>query len=83
VGVYGIADPITTNQKAAGSSPAERATEISWFAGKMWSCSNGPGDDPGPFDRDLTVVQIGKLSEPILLFLASGLPGIDCKSKTA
>ena len=24
-GVYGIADPITTNQKVAGSSPAERA----------------------------------------------------------
>jgi hypothetical protein len=27
-GVYGIADPITTNQKVAGSSPAERATKI-------------------------------------------------------
>src|SRR5918994_757051 len=25
--VYGIADPITTNQKVAGSSPAERATK--------------------------------------------------------
>ena len=28
-GVYWIADPITTNQKVAGSSPAERATKIS------------------------------------------------------
>ncbi len=26
-GVYGSADPITTNQKVAGSSPAERATK--------------------------------------------------------
>ena len=25
MGVYGTADPITTNQKVAGSSPAERA----------------------------------------------------------
>ena len=25
MGVYGIADPIATNQKVAGSSPAERA----------------------------------------------------------
>jgi hypothetical protein len=33
MGVYGIADPITTNQKAAGSSPAERAKEILRFAG--------------------------------------------------
>ena len=27
MGVYGIADPITTNQKVAGSSPAERASK--------------------------------------------------------
>ena len=27
-GVYGTADPITTNQKVAGSSPAERTLEI-------------------------------------------------------
>jgi hypothetical protein len=33
-GVYGTADPITTNQKAAGSSPAERAKEIPGFAGE-------------------------------------------------
>ncbi len=30
-GVYGIADPITTNQKVAGSSPAERAPYFSTF----------------------------------------------------
>jgi hypothetical protein len=29
MGVYETADPITTNQKAAGSSPAERAKENS------------------------------------------------------
>jgi hypothetical protein len=33
-GVYEIADPITTNQKAAGSSPAERAISFLLFAGK-------------------------------------------------
>jgi hypothetical protein len=32
-GVYGTADPITTKQKAAGSSPAEHAKEIYGFAG--------------------------------------------------
>jgi hypothetical protein len=34
MGVYDIADSITTNQKAAGSSPAERAKEICNLQGK-------------------------------------------------
>jgi hypothetical protein len=33
---------MTTNQKVAGSSPAERATEIPRFAGKTWSQNKGP-----------------------------------------
>ena len=33
MGVYETTDPITTNQKAAGSSPAERAPESPAFAG--------------------------------------------------
>src|SRR5215212_1382208 len=33
----------TTNQKVAGSSPAERAPEIPRFAGKTWSSDKGPG----------------------------------------
>jgi hypothetical protein len=32
-GIYETTDPITTNQKVAGSSPAERAKEILRFAG--------------------------------------------------
>ena len=32
MGVYRIADPITTNQKVAGSSPAERAIKSAPFA---------------------------------------------------
>ena len=39
--VHRIADPITTNQKAAGSSPAERATKILRFAGLLGARSAG------------------------------------------
>src|SRR3712207_2309964 len=42
-GVYGIADPITTNQKVAGSSPAERAISFLLFAGKT---RTGPFSSP-------------------------------------
>ncbi len=34
MGVYGTADPITTNQKVAGSSPAERAKNPPHLQGK-------------------------------------------------
>ena len=37
---------LTTNQKVAGSSPAERATEIPRFAGKTRIYSNGLGVTP-------------------------------------
>jgi hypothetical protein len=40
-GVYGTADPITTNQKVAGSSPAERATEIPRFTAQTRSEEKG------------------------------------------
>jgi hypothetical protein len=33
MGIYETADPITTNQKVAGSSPAERATKTPANAG--------------------------------------------------
>jgi hypothetical protein len=39
-GVYETADPITTNQKVAGSSPAEHALEISRSAGVLTLLSN-------------------------------------------
>src|SRR5215204_1655136 len=46
MGVYGTADSITTNQKVAGSSPAERATKIPRFAGKTRIYSKGLGVTP-------------------------------------
>ena len=51
MGVYGTTDPITTNQKVAGSSPAERAKEIPAICRVKVKWRKRVGLIPSPFVR--------------------------------
>ena len=56
MGVYGIADPITTNQKIAGSSPAERATKNPAKSGLFClrlACHHAGEGDEGQFEQEV------------------------------